>query len=252
MAHWRLDLAWDGTRFVGWQRQSNGLSIQQVVEEALLRLLGGEKVRVDAAGRTDAGVHALQQVASFSCRKERSSGDLLRGLNGLLPADIACLKVTEAPMGFHARYWTLKKKYRYRFLHSRVPCPFRTKRCWRRGEPLDLVAMSEAAKHFAGTHDFQGFRSSGCSARTTVRSIESSLLQESGDELHFDVIGNGFLRHQVRIMSGTLLAVGQGRLLADEVPKLILGQDRKLAGQTAPAHGLWLLWTEVAKSAPKP
>lgn len=245
MPTWRLDLAWDGTAYIGWQRQPNGTSIQQVIEEVLHRIFAGEEITVTAAGRTDSGVHALHQVASFSSQIERSPQALIRGLNGLLPDDIVCKNAAIVDDRFHARYQTKWKMYRYRILSSPTRDPHRRKKCWHWRASLQLSAMIEAAGFFVGDHDFKSFQSVGCGALHSTRTITSATVRGVDDEIHFEVVGKGFLRHQVRIMAGTLLEVGRGNISPRVIPQIIAARDRSLAGPTAPPYGLWLVHTEM-------
>lgn len=242
---WRITLSWDGHGFHGWQRQPQGPTIQQAVEEALAMVLGGTSVRVTASGRTDAGVHALAQVASFQTTVERSPRAIRRGLNANLPAGVACLEARLAPVGFYARTWSNRKLYRYRILDREVHCPHRRGHTWHRQRRLDLAAMSEAAEALAGAHDFSSFRASGCTAAHPNRCIESAAVCRHEDEVHLEFIGNGFLRHQVRIMVGTLVQVGHGRWAPSALADILTAADRTAAGPTAPPHGLCLVWVET-------
>lgn len=242
---WRLRLAWRGTDYVGWQRQPNGRSIQEVVEEAVVRALGGEQVRVTASGRTDAGVHALSQFVSFRAETARSPEALVAALNHALPRDIAALEAAVAPPDFDVRRWVRRKLYRYRVLHRPTRCPFREGLAWHWRGPLDLDAMDAAARLLEGRHDFSSFRAQGCGAAHPNRLIERARVSAVDDEVHLEFTGNGFLRHQVRIMSGTLMEVGQGRRSVDDFATLLAARSRERAGRTAPAEGLWLVSVEL-------
>ena len=245
MQSWRIDLCWDGTAYCGWQRQKNGLSIQEMVEKALCQLFGGEKIVVLAAGRTDAGVHAMQQVVSFEAGTERSEYRVYRGLNALLPDDIGCLCAKKMPYRFRARYASKKKMYRYRVLNRDIHDPLRMNRVWWVRDPVDLDRIKVELPSFVGEHDFTSFRSSGCTANGSVRIINSFTCAFDGDEIIFEVIGKGFLRHQVRIMVGTLIDLGRGVVKGTSVAALLHKKDRRSAGMTAPAHGLYLVWTSL-------
>jgi tRNA pseudouridine38-40 synthase len=245
MTSYRLDLAWEGTAYHGWQIQPNHDTIQRRVELALKRIFNGENIRVNAAGRTDAGVHALQQIISFKSNIVRNEKDVLRGLNGLLPKDIACISVKQVNDDFQARYATKEKMYRYRLLLSEQRCPFRRNHTWYYRPALDINLMKLACLDLQGTHDYGGFRAKGCSAKHTWRTIRSCEVHERDDELHFEAIGNGFLRHQIRIMVGTLLLIGTGKNEIGLINKILTEKDRSLAGQTVPACGLWLMWTNL-------
>jgi tRNA pseudouridine38-40 synthase len=244
---WRLELCWDGAGWSGWQRQPAACTIQGEVERVLAQI-SGHQIAVMAAGRTDAGVHALHQVCSFETPVVLDHERVLRGMNALLPASIAVLKLHPAPEGFHARFWAKGKLYRYRFLAGRRKCPFRSRHTWVWGGALDCSLMAEAAAGLKGQHDMSGFRAQGCMAKSTVRTIEAVRLFRSQDELHFEVEGNGFLRHQVRIMAGTLFDIGRGKLPPDRIQEILEEGDRRRGGRTAPPHGLWLVESRVANS----
>ena len=245
MPTYRLDLSWDGTPFCGWQRQPNLDSIQGKLEQALTRLYDGEQISVQGAGRTDAGVHALQQIASFRAEGERSENQILRALNVMTPRQIVCLSVQKMPDDFQARTGSKEKMYRYRILHRKLPCPFRYLQTLHEKRSLNLEEMKIAATYFIGSHDFSAFRSQGCTANTTIRTISSAKIVQREDEIHFEVQGKGFLRYQVRIMMGTLLEVGLGKRTSSSVLGLLKEKDREGRRQTAPAHGLWLIWTSL-------
>lgn len=236
----RALLAWDGGAYGGWQLQPNTETIQGVVERVLARIMSVDRVPVEAAGRLDAGVHARGQVVSFPLLAPRSPLAVWRGLNGLLPPDISCLALAVAEPGFKPRRSNVGKHYRYRVLARPVACPFRRGGAWHERRPLDVSAMMAAASHLEGRHDFTSFRASGCTAAHPVRGIHTVQVVAVGDEVHIDVHGEAFLRHQVRIMAGTLVEVGLGRRSPDSVAETLAARDRTKAGRTAPAHGLWL------------
>lgn len=236
----KLTLEYDGTNYAGWQIQPNGLSLQQVIEEALARMLK-EPVRVHSSGRTDAGVHARGMVAAFVTAKGLPLRAFSDGLNALLPPDIAVREATEAPEGFHPRFDAIGKLYRYTIHRGGSRSPLCRHYAWHVRGKLNLVAMEQAARHMVGEHDFASFRTAGCAARTTVRRIDSLDLVEEGELLHLDVKGSGFLRNMVRIMVGTLVEVGLGRRNADHVALLFEGAGVHAAGPTAPPQGLCLM-----------
>lgn len=236
----RLTLEYDGTAYAGWQLQPNGLSVQEVVEGALARVLG-EKVRLTSSGRTDAGVHARGMVAHFETQKVLPLAAYREGVNRHLPHDIAVKEAQEAPAGFHARFSARGKWYRYQISASSARSPLLARFSWHvRGE-LDLAAMREAATFFAGRHDFAAFRGAGCEARTTEREIFSVEVEQEGELLAIDVKGEGFLRNMVRVMVGTLVEVGLGRRSPSDIPHLLREGSRPLAGRTAPPQGLCLM-----------
>ncbi len=241
----RLVLEYDGTAYAGWQRQANGLSIQELVETALLKIVG-EEVRLCSSGRTDAGVHARGMVAHFSTERRLPMEAYCAGVNRHLPADVAVLEASEAPDDFHARFSARGKWYRYTVQQGMVRTPLSARFSWHVRKPLDLPAMRRAAALFVGLHDFAAFRGAGCSARTTEREVFSFEIALQGDLLVFDVRGKGFLRHMVRIMVGTVVEVGMGVRPVEDVAGLLQRGCRTLAGRTAPPQGLCLMrvWYE--------
>lgn len=237
----RLTLAYDGTEYAGWQRQVNALAIQQVVEEAFAHFTGGEPPTVSGAGRTDAGVHALGQIASVNVEFEHSASAVMRALNVRLPDAIRVIGAVDAPTGFHARFHAKGKSYRYRISRTPVQSPFDRAYAWHVPWPLDLDAMRAAAAQFVGTHDFASFQANRTQITATTRRLERLDLVESGGELHVIAEGEGFLRHMVRIMTGTLVEVGSGQRDAGSMPAVLDARNREAAGKTAPPHGLTLV-----------
>ena len=236
---YRLTLAYRGGAYAGWQRQANALAVQQVVEEALARLLGKE-VRVIGASRTDAGVHARGQVAHFEYGREFPRRGLVHGLNAHLPEDIRVLDAARMPAGFHALRSALAKRYRYRLSGAEVISPLDSLFV----APLDrrarLEPMARAAALLVGRHDFTAFALAGGSHRQPFRRILGVGWRQAGEELHFLVEGEGFLRGMVRALVGTLVEVGTGRRTVEDFRELLAGAPRGAAGPTAPAHGLVL------------
>ncbi len=243
----RLLVAYDGTRYCGWQRQENGPTIQAALEDALAPLFSGRaggarKVpSVHGAGRTDAGVHALGQVASVAGETTLSTGEILRALNAQLDRDIRVLDVADAPAGFNARFNATGKTYRYRIATGPVVSPFLHRFVWHRPDRLDVPAMRQAATGILGRHDFSVFKSAGSTVLDSVRTLDRLDLLECGDELVCEVHGDGFLHHMVRAIIGTLMDVGVGRREPSSMAVLIGSRDRGLAGETAPAQGLTLV-----------
>lgn len=236
----KLILEYDGTDYAGWQVQPNGVTIQQVVEDALATMLKAP-VRIRSSGRTDAGVHARGMVAAFSADTEIPVRAFSDGLNALLPPDVAVVEAHEVRPGFNPRFDAIGKHYRYTIHRGVRRSPLCRHYTWHvRGE-LDLAAMGRAAVCMVGEHDFASFRTTGCAARTTVRRIDSVALAEEGDLLHIDVKGSGFLRNMVRIMAGTLVDVGRGRRSAGDVALLLSQPGEHAAGPTAPPQGLCLM-----------
>ena len=245
MRHIRLVVEYDGTDLCGWQRQDNGPTVQQHLEEALAKLLTHE-TSVLGASRTDSGVHARGQVASFRTERTIPLVGIRRGLNSMLPDAIAIRDATEVPDDFHPRFSATGKHYRYTILARRDRSPQWRHRAWHHPDPLALPAMVEASRALTGEHDFSAFRAAGCSAKTTVRRIESIAVTRREDFVDIDVRGNAFLRNMVRILVGTLVEVGTGERTIVEVPEIIASRDRKRAGQTAPAQGLELVEVHYA------
>ena len=239
----KLTLAYDGTRFVGWQRQAGGESIQELIEKALSRLEGAP-VSVHGAGRTDAGVHAEGQVASVRTSSAHDCGTVQRALNAQLPPDVRVVAVEDAPPDFHARFSARSKTYRYRIDAAPVASPFTRSYAWHLPVPLDVPAMRQAASDLVGRHDFAAFQSTGSDTSTTVRTLTRSELAERGSLLVYEVEGDGFLRHMVRAIVGTLVDIGRGRRPPGHVRTLLAGGSRAEAGATAPAHGLTLVKVE--------
>jgi tRNA pseudouridine38-40 synthase len=257
-----LTLAYDGTDFVGWQRQAAGTSIQGLLELALSEL-DQQDVAVAGAGRTDAGVHALGQVASFSLRRTIDGRALVRALNARLPPAIRALDAEEVSADFHARFAARAKTYRYRLWNGDVLSPFERTYAWHLpGPPLDLDAMAAGARLVEGCHDFKAFQSTGTAVHSTERTVSSFRIaatpaaadplvarDPTGSEhgatlVTFEVRGDGFLRHMVRTIVGTLVEVGRGKHDPAWVAEVIAARDRHAAGPTAPAEGLFLVSVE--------
>jgi tRNA pseudouridine38-40 synthase len=237
----KLTLSYDGTRLVGWQRQAEGESVQGVLEDALARFEGGP-VTVHGAGRTDAGVHALGQVASVEVAFTHDVATLARALNAQLPEDVRVLSVEEAAEGFHARFSARSKAYRYCIRNGAVATPFERAYVWHVPQPLDVDAMRQAASRLLGRHDFSTFRSIGTEVPDAVRTLHTSdVVGDAGSLLTYEVSGDGFLRHMVRAIVGTLVEVGRGWRAPSQMDALLQARDRARAGATAPPHGLFLV-----------
>ena len=237
----KLTLAYDGTRFVGWQRQAEGESIQGVLEDALARFEGAP-VTVHGAGRTDAGVHALGQVASVRVTCTHDVATLTRALNAQLPGDVRVLSVEEAVPDFHARFSAKAKTYRYVIRNAPMATPFERAYVWHLPEPLNVESMQRAAALLIGTHDFAAFQSVGTETPGSVRTIvRSGVLQPEPSLLAYQVTGEGFLRYMVRALTGTLVEIGRGWREPDSIQSLLANGRRAEAGPTAPPHGLFLV-----------
>jgi tRNA pseudouridine38-40 synthase len=243
MPTYRLTLAYRGTAYAGWQRQENALAVQQVVEEALERLLG-EAVRIAGASRTDAGVHARGQVAHLELARSFPERGLVHGTNRHLPADVRVLAAAAMPDGFHARRHAWGKEYVYRLSRAPVISPLDALFVAAAPAGLDLGRMARAAVALPGRHDFSAFALAGGSHGQPFRRIVSARWDERGeegrDELAFRIVGEGFLRGMVRALVGTLIEVGTGRRTPESFAGLLAGRSRQEAGPTAPAHGLSL------------
>lgn len=239
----KLTLQYDGTDYVGWQRQAVGVSIQGLLEEAFMRF-EGSPVTVHGAGRTDAGVHALGQVASVSLTATIDVATLARALNSVLPAQVRVLCVEEMPPDFHARFSAAGKLYEYRIVNAPLVSPFVHRYAWHVIPPLDRGAMREAASMLVGDHDFAAFQGSGAHVASTERTVGAIEWDDGGGydrPLVMRIRGDGFLRHMVRNIAGTLVEVGLGRWPPARVAAICASRDRTQAGPTAPPQGLFLV-----------
>jgi tRNA pseudouridine38-40 synthase len=248
MRNLKLTLAYDGTDFKGWQVQPYAPTIQATLATAIGRITG-EKVLPQGSGRTDAGVHALAQVASVATNSVIPAANLVIALNDTLPPAIRILDVQEVPTDFHARKSARAKSYRYRMYRKNICSPFLARYVWHYPYPLNEDAMCTAAPLIEGEHDFTSFaavdpeRGLG-NEGSNVRRIFSSIWRRDGDELIYEVRGNGFLHHMVRNLVGTFLLVGKGTLKPEDVVRILQAKDRSAAGATAPASGLYLVAVE--------
>ncbi|NOZ13940.1 MAG: tRNA pseudouridine(38-40) synthase TruA [Acidobacteria bacterium] len=236
----KLVLEYDGTAYAGWQIQPDARTVQGTLQETVKTVMN-HPVKINGASRTDAGVHARHQVAAFRTPSRRPVSVIMKGLNALLPDDIRIREISEAPEGFHPRFSALSKTYRYAmFTGRKLPVFQRLYTAQIRGQ-IDLSKMEKGAEFFLGTHDFSSFRDSQCSAKTTVREIyESRFNKLQNGHLEYIISGNRFLHHMVRIIAGTLIWIGRGKIKAEELPALFEKKDRRYAGPTAPAKGLFL------------
>ena len=241
MRHIRLVVEYDGSHLHGWQRQNGQPTVQQHLEEALAQLLQHE-APVAGASRTDAGVHARGQVASFRTEEAIPLHGIRRGLNSLLPESIAIRDAAEVPEDFHPRFSATGKHYRYTILARADRSPRWRDRAWHHPETLNVHAMHDASRALLGEHDFAAFRAAGCTAKTTMRRVESiAITRLHPDLIEVDVRGNAFLRNMVRILVGTLAEVGTGRRPIAQVAEILASKDRTKAGKTAPPQGLELI-----------
>ncbi len=241
MKNYKVKMAYDGSAYHGFQRQDNALSVQEVVEKAL-EMLFLQKITIFGCSRTDTGVHANEYYFSFQPDKDINIDPrgIIFGLNSKLPDDIAILSCEEVDESFHARYDCIGKEYKYLIHNSEIKDPFMRTRIYKYWYPIDEGLLDRAAKHFVGTHDFRSFCSSADEKENTVRTIHKFDVERDGDKIIMTVSGDGFLYNMVRIMVGTLLFVNEGKIDESEIPEILEKRDRKFAGRTACANGLYL------------
>ena len=236
----KLLIEYDGTNYLGWQVQPKGATLQGVLEEKL-SFLTNEKIDLLGSGRTDAGVHALGQVAHFKTKSQLDVQTIQRALNSLLPSDIVIQKVEEVDEGFHARKQSKSKTYEYRILNRNIRSAFHRGYAWHIPQTLDITEMKKATRSLMGEHDFSSFQSVGSPKRTAVRIVTRAEWEWSPDGfLRFEIEANGFLRQMVRAIVGTLVEVGKRKITSEQFQEILDSRDRKKAGPTAPAHGLFL------------
>ena len=241
MTRWKLILEWDGTPFMGWQRQDHGPSVQAAVEQAALAMTG-ETVTAHAAGRTDAGVHALAMPAHLDIQKHLTPHRLREGLNALLrPDPVAVLAAEPVAVDWHARFSCVGRRYLYRIANRRAPLTLDAHRAWRIGPPLDLAAMQEGAAHLVGHHDFTTFRSVHCQSDSPVKTLDRLDVEQEGEEIRIQAAARSFLHHQVRSMTGCLALVGLGRWKPGDIRKALKARDRAALGLNAPPEGLYFV-----------
>ena len=242
--NWKLTIQYDGSRYDGWQRQGNTGNTIQGKLESVLSQLAGEPVEIHGAGRTDAGVHALGQVASVRLPEGLTAGEIVRYANRYLPEDVAVVAAEEVGERFHARLSARGKVYRYSIRTGEVPNVFARRYQYRVEEEPDVAAMERAAALLTGTHDYRSFCSNKKYKKSTVRTVHAIEVVRAGDDLTLTFRGDGFLYNMVRILTGTLLEVGMGKRQAEDMPAVLAALDRTAAGRTAPAQGLCLLEVE--------
>ena len=243
---YKLTIEYDGTSLLGWQRQLDGPSVQQYLEEILAKLNGFHR-EIVSAGRTDAGVHALGQVAHIDLEREMEPWKIREAFNGNLQAaevPVSVLAVEAVDANFNARFSAKKRAYIYRILNRRAPSPLLRNRVWWVPRPLDIELMRQGAKYLLGHHDFSSFRAAACQAKSPIKTLDKLDITSQGEEVIFNVEARSFLHHQVRNFVGTLKLVGEGRLTPADVKRILEAKDRSAAGPTAPASGLYLAKVE--------
>lgn len=241
MTRWRLTIEFDGRPFMGWQRQGHGPSVQQAVEEALQRMTG-EECAVHAAGRTDAGVHALAMAAHADIAKAVTGHRLREGLNALLrPHPVSVLSAEPVPDDWHARFSCIGRRYVYRILNRRAPPALDRGRVWHLAAPLDVGAMADGAAILVGRHDFTTFRSAHCQSASPVKTLDRLDVRRQGNELCIEAAARSFLHHQVRSMVGCLALVGRGEWSPDDIRRALDARDRSALGFNAPPEGLYFV-----------
>lgn len=236
----KLIVAYDGTNYKGWQIQPNGITIEEVLNQKLSELFG-EEIVVTGASRTDSGVHSLGNVAIFDTNTRMPAEKISFALNQRLPEDIVVQDSAEVPSDWHPRYQESRKTYEYRILNRTFRMPARRWDTYFYHYPLDVSKMQKAASYLVGEHDFKSFCSIGAQVKSTVRTIDSCEVEKEGDIIAIRVTGNGFLYNMVRIIAGTLIKVGSGEILPEQIPVILAACDRTAAGPTAPAHGLTMI-----------
>src|SRR4051794_37863251 len=241
MTRWRLTIEFDGTPFMGWQRQEHGPSVQQTLEQAIHRMTD-EVVSVHAAGRTDAGVHALAMTAHVDIVKTLTEHRLREGLNALVrPQPVSVLAAEQALDDWHARFSCVGRRYLYRILNRRAPPALDTGRVWHVAVPLDLIAMQDGAAMLVGHHDFTTFRSAHCQSDSPVKTLDRLDVSQVGEEIHVEAEARSFLHHQIRSMVGCLALVGRGQWAPADIGKALEARDRAALGLNAPPQGLYFV-----------
>jgi len=235
----KLTLEYVGTNYCGWQTQPNGISVQKVLEDCLKKITG-EDIRVHGSGRTDSGVHAEEQVAHFRAETRLDASAFQRALNSLLPEDIVVKDSAEVSPDFHAQFSQKGKRYRYAILNRRHPSAFLRPFVWHFPYALNVERMREAAGYLVGEHDFAAFQAAKSDIKSTVRRLTLLEIHERDGQILIFFEGNGFLKHMVRIVVGTLVEIGSGYRKPEEMKEILASRDRKKAGRTAPPHGLCL------------
>ncbi|MEA3344017.1 MAG: tRNA pseudouridine(38-40) synthase TruA [archaeon] len=241
LKNFKIIIEYDGTSYHGWQRQKNEHTIQEEIEKTLLTMTG-KKTVLTASGRTEAGVHALGQVANFTCDTSLSPQAFLNGLNSLTKDDIIIISCDIVDENFHSRFDAKSKTYNYRILNRNLPVAINRQYAWFIRKTLDLVSMRHAARHIIGTHDFKAFEGTGSPRSHTTRCVmKADIVEQENGFIVFEIEADGFLRFMVRNIVGTLVDVGLGKITTNDFKKILLSKNRSMAGATAPPHGLFLM-----------
>jgi len=238
--NFKLTVEYDGANYHGWQKQKNSRTIQDEIEKAIFKITRNNVV-LTGSGRTDAGVHALNQTANFFCNTNIEAKNLGRAIGSLVPEDIVIKDCVVVDKNFHARYDAKSKVYHYRILNSETPSAICRRYAWFIPKKLDMTAMKAAASHLPGDKDFKAFEASGSSRSSTIRRVNSAKFSKKGNNIVFEIEGEGFLRHMVRNIVGTLVDAGLEKISPDDIKNILASRDRSRAGITAPAHGLFLM-----------
>ena len=240
MRNIKLITEYDGTNYHGWQSQINAVAVQDVLQSSIKKRTGEDCILIGSS-RTDVGVHALGHVSNFVTASSIPPERFAYALNNMLPDDIVIKRSEEAEPDFHSRFWAKGKTYRYKVYNSPTPSALLRNRAYFVPDMLDVQSMEKAAGHFLGRHDFSAFQASGSSAKSTERTITGVSLVKNDNIIEFEITGDGFLYNMVRIIAGTLVYVGMGKIQEAAIPQIIDGRDRRKAGKTAPAQGLYLV-----------
>ncbi|MBW1893232.1 MAG: tRNA pseudouridine(38-40) synthase TruA [Deltaproteobacteria bacterium] len=243
LKNFKLTIEYDGTDYHGWQIQKNDRTIQQEIEIALFTMTG-ERITLVGSGRTDAGVHALGQVANFTSKTKLAPDNFQNGLNSLIPEDIIIRECCLVDKQFHARFSAKSKTYHYQILNRKTPSAVGRQYEWFISQKLDIEAMKAAACHISGTHDFKAFEGTGSPRSHTTRSVITADIERDNDRIAFRIKADGFLRYMVRNLTGTLVDVGLLKINPEDIKSILASKDRSLAGPTAPPHGLFLINVE--------
>lgn len=239
MRNIKLIIEYDGTNYFGWQKQPNHRTIQETIENSIKKITK-EDIDIFGSGRTDRGVHARGQVANFFTNARIPEDKIKDAINSVLPDDIVISHSEEVDEAFHSRYSAKGKEYRYIFFNRRIPSPLLRNYAYHIPQKLHFDLMEKSLADFIGTHDFKSFMASGSSVKDTIRTINNASLNKNHEIIELKINGNGFLYNMVRIIAGTLVDIGIGKISRNDIPQIIASKDRKKAGHTAPPHGLYL------------